>query len=55
MRYLVYLSIQKAAAVANMQSFDEAYAAIDRSEFKDLPAFGLANRPNAMGALLNVK
>jgi len=54
-RYLVYLSLQMAAAVANMQSFDEAYAAIDGSEFKDLPAFGLANSPNAMGALLNAK
>lgn len=54
-RYLGYLATQMAAAVAKMQSFDEAYNAIDWSEFKDLPAFGPANRLNAMGAYLNAE
>lgn len=54
-RYLTYLAEQMAAAVANMQSFDEAYDAIDWTEFKDLPAFDEANRVNANGAYLNAE
>jgi len=54
-RYLTYLSEKMAEAVANMQSFEEAYEAIDWSEFKDLPAFSLANRLNAVGAYLNAE
>jgi hypothetical protein len=44
-----------ANAVANMQSFEEAYATIDWSAFKDLPAFGAANRLNAYGAYLHAE
>ncbi len=54
-RYLTYLAAQMAIAVANLQSFDEAYASIDWSEYKDLPAFSLANRLNALGAYLNAQ
>jgi glyoxylase-like metal-dependent hydrolase (beta-lactamase superfamily II) len=54
-RYLAHLSTSMANAVANMQSFEEAYASIDWSAFKDLPAFGPANRLNAYGAYLHAE
>ena len=54
-RYLTYLAQQMAIAVDNLQNFDEAYASIDWSEYKDLPAFSLANRINALGAYLNAQ
>jgi len=54
-RYLAHLSKSMANAVANMQSFEEAYATIDWSAFKDLPAFGAANRLNAYGAYLHAE
>lgn len=54
-RYLAFLRDKMSVAVANMQSFEEAYAAIDWSEFKNLPAFDAANRINAMGAFLNAE
>ncbi|MEY4084204.1 MAG: hypothetical protein RL483_1573 [Pseudomonadota bacterium] len=54
-RYLAHLSKSMAEAVANMQSFDEAYAAINWSAFKNLPAFEAANRLNAYGAYLHAE
>lgn len=54
-RYLGFLSQQMAHAVANLQSFDEAYASIDWSGFAELPAFSAANRLNAHGAYLHAE
>ena len=54
-RYLDFLSREMAKAVANLQSFDEAYASIDWSGFKNLPAFAAANRLNAYGAYLHAE
>ncbi|CAM8622728.1 GloB Zn-dependent hydrolases, including glyoxylases [Burkholderiales bacterium] len=54
-RYLDFLSKQMAQAVANLQSFEEAYDSIDWSAFKDLPAFSAANRLNAHGAYLHAE
>jgi len=54
-RYLDFLSKEMAKAVANLQSFDEAYASIDWSGFKNLPAFAAANRLNAYGAYLHAE
>lgn len=45
--YLTYLRSEIGKAVANLESFDEAYARIDWSKFSKLPAFDAANRPNA--------
>lgn len=50
--YLQFLRSRMGAAVQNLDSFDEAYAATDWSRFKDLPAFGEANRINAYGTYL---
>ena len=54
-RYLDFLSKQMAQAVANLQSFEEAYDSIDWSAFKNLPAFSVANRINAHGAYLHAE
>lgn len=54
-RYLSYLSERMAKAVAEMQSFEEAYASIDWAQFEALPAFAFANRLNALGAYLNAE
>ncbi|MEY3095842.1 MAG: hypothetical protein RIR74_934 [Pseudomonadota bacterium] len=54
-RYLHFLSTEMAKAVANLQSFEEAYEGIDWSAFKDLPAFSAANRLNAHGAYLHAE
>lgn len=54
-RYLAFLSARMAEAVANLQSFEEAYEATDWSAFSKLPAFGAANRLNAYGAYLHAE
>lgn len=46
-RYLSYLREKMGKAVEAFIPFDEAYAAVDWSEFADLPAFEAANRRNA--------
>jgi len=51
-RYLNFLIKQLSAAVDEMTPFDEAYTAIDWSEFEDEPAFDVANRKNAYAAYL---
>lgn len=54
-RYLNYLREKMGAAVDELTPFDEAYAATDWSEFKDLPAFDAANRRNAYQVYLSMQ
>lgn len=54
-RYLRFLGQAMSQAVADMMTFEEAYKSIDWSEFKDMPAFGAANRLNAYGAFVNAE
>jgi glyoxylase-like metal-dependent hydrolase (beta-lactamase superfamily II) len=51
--YLLYLHEQMAAAVNDFISFDEAYDAVDWSEYRELPAFDEANRRNAYQVYLS--
>ncbi len=53
--YLQFLRHAMGDAVANLQPFDEAYAATDWSRFKGLPAFDQANRINAWGTYLRME
>jgi glyoxylase-like metal-dependent hydrolase (beta-lactamase superfamily II) len=53
--YLEFLRAQLGAAVENLQSFDEAYAGIDWSEFAGLPTFDVANRRNAYSVYLEMQ
>jgi glyoxylase-like metal-dependent hydrolase (beta-lactamase superfamily II) len=46
-KYLAFIREKMAAAVEDLTEFDEAYSAIDWSEFESLPAFEAANRKNA--------
>ena len=50
--YLAYLRRTMGQAVADLQTFDAAYATTDWSRFKGLPAFEPANRINAYGTYL---
>jgi glyoxylase-like metal-dependent hydrolase (beta-lactamase superfamily II) len=50
--YLLYLREQMGKAVADMQTFDEAYPQVDWSRFAQYPAFKEANRINAYGTYL---
>ncbi len=54
-RYLSFLREQMDQAVNEMIPFDEVYAGIDWSEFKDLPAFSEANRRNAYQVYLSLE
>ena len=54
-RYLEALRTHMGSAVEEMTSFDEAYAAADWSEFKDIPAFEEANRINAYQVYLSME
>lgn len=51
-RYLNFLLKQLTTVVDEMTPFDEAYQAIDWSEFEDEPAFDAANRKNAYAVYL---
>ena len=53
--YLRYLRSSMQEAVDQLQSFDEAYAATDWSEFEHLPAFSAANRRNAYSVFLELE
>ncbi|MGK2914351.1 MAG: MBL fold metallo-hydrolase [Porticoccaceae bacterium] len=53
--YLEFLRAQLGVAVENLQSFDEAYAAIDWSAFAGLPTFDVANRRNAYSVYLEMQ
>ncbi|MGB5339575.1 MAG: MBL fold metallo-hydrolase, partial [Gammaproteobacteria bacterium] len=44
-----------AAAVREFTPFDVAYAAIDWTEYEDLPAFEAANRRNAYQVYLSLE
>lgn len=50
--YLIFLRRVMGAAVADLDSFDEAYGKIDWSAFSSYPAFEQANRLNAYGTFL---
>ncbi len=50
--YLLYLRQKMGEAVADLLSFDEAYAKTDWSRFERYPAFAQANRLNAYGTYL---
>ena len=50
--YLVYLRETMGRAVADLDSFDDAYARTDWSKYRGLPAFEQANRINAYGTYL---
>jgi glyoxylase-like metal-dependent hydrolase (beta-lactamase superfamily II) len=50
--YLVFLRETMGRAVADLETFDEAYPKVDWSRFKGLPAFEQANRINAYGTYL---
>jgi glyoxylase-like metal-dependent hydrolase (beta-lactamase superfamily II) len=54
-RYLSFLRKTMKAAVDELQSFDEVYAATDWSEFENLPAFKEANRRNAYQVFLSIE
>jgi glyoxylase-like metal-dependent hydrolase (beta-lactamase superfamily II) len=54
-RYLSFLREHMAQAVSDLVPFDEAYEAIDWSEFADLPAFAEANRRNAWKVYLSLE
>ena len=54
-RYLAYLRKTMGAAVDEFTPFDEAYAATDWSEFKNLPAFDAGNRINAYQVYLSME
>ena len=54
-KYLAFIREKMAAAVEDLTEFDEAYKAVDWSEFKDLPAFEAANRKNAFLVYLSLE
>lgn len=53
--YLAFLREAMGRAVEEMQPFDEAYAAVDWSRYRDLPAFESANRRNAYAVYLGLE
>ena len=53
--YLRYLRAEMGRAVADMQTFDEAYESTDWSRYQDMPAFEAANRINAYGVFLDME
>ncbi len=54
-KYLAYMREKMGAAVEEMTDFDEAYKAVDWSEFDKLPAFEAANRKNAFRVYLSME
>lgn len=54
-RYLAHMRETMGAAVEELQSFDEAYANADWSEFEHLPAFDEGNRINAYQVYLSME
>ena len=53
--YLRFLRAQMGAAVEELSSFDEAYAAVDWSAYAELPTFEAANRRNAYSVYLEMQ
>ena len=54
-RYLAFMREKMGAAVDELMPFDEAYAAIDWSQFSHMPAFEAANRRNAYQVYLSME
>jgi len=54
-RYLTFLRHEMSLAVEEFVPFDEAYAAIDWSDYEKLPAFEAANRRNAYQVYLSME
>ncbi len=54
-RYLAFMREKMGAAVDQLLPFDEAYRAVDWSEWKDMPAFDAANRRNAYAVYLSME
>ena len=54
-KYLAYMREKMGAAVEELIEFDEAYKAIDWSEYEHLPAFEAANRKNAFLVYLSLE
>jgi len=52
--YLAYLRSTMGKAVAELELFDEAYAATDWSRFEKVPLFRFANRMNAYNTYLQI-
>lgn len=53
--YLVFLRERMGQAVDRLESFEEAYAAVDWSRFSGLPTFDQANRRNAYSVYLEMQ
>lgn len=53
--YITFMRQQMGAAVEDLSTFDEAYAAVDWSPFADLPTFAQANRSNAYSVYLEMQ
>ena len=53
--YLSFLREQMGHAVANFQTFDDAYASAKWGRFAKLPAFSAANRANAYNVYLQIE
>lgn len=54
-RYIRFLRQQMAEAAEDLRSFNEAYEAIDWSEFRGMPLFEAANRRNAYHVFLEMQ
>lgn len=54
-RYLAFIREKMAAAVDELEPFDEAYQQINWSAFENLPAFNEANRKNAYQVYLSLE
>lgn len=54
-KYLLFLREQMGKAVDRLESFEEAYAAVDWSDFAALPTFDQANRRNAHSVYLEMQ
>ncbi|MFQ5644261.1 MAG: MBL fold metallo-hydrolase [Thiogranum sp.] len=54
-RYLSFLREKMGASAADLVPFDEAYQAVDWSDFAELPAFAEANRRNAYQVYLSME
>ena len=53
--YLKYLRSSMSKAAENLDSFDEAYAVTDWSEYEGFPLFRMANRMNAYNVYLSIQ
>jgi glyoxylase-like metal-dependent hydrolase (beta-lactamase superfamily II) len=54
-KYLAFMREKMGAAVEELIDFDEAYDAVDWSEYEKLPAFEAANRKNAFQVYLSME